>query len=534
MSKGHCLIALTGLLSSSVALSAGCIDAVAEYYKPLTDPSLLDGGADGDGSLPPDCAGDPTKDEALVRHECGVFVSASAAPGGDGSQAKPFQTFADAAAAGARRVYACAGAYTETKQVVFSGGVEVFGGFTDCSKSWTWSAGMQAKIATVADVSGVVLDGGANHIENVSVTAPAATMSGASSIAVLVAGGSLDMVNGTLTAGDAKDGAAGTTTPDDMALDGDPGDPGAGICDSGLSNPGPMGKTKACADGSSSTAGNGGDGGSIMSAMLLPAGTGTDGSAMPAATPIGMNDGKGGTGEGQNAALLCSPGDLGAPGSSGGSGDGASGAGTISKSGYAGAQGKDGTNGKPGQGGGGGGGAEGAKAVTCNSKTLDRVGASGGAGGTGGCGGALGGGGKPGGSSIALVVLDAEVTLASVTLIAGKGGAGGRGGNGQSGGQPGTGGSFGAGKGMAHPSCQGGNGGAGGPGGPGGGGTGGHSLGVAFKGTKAPAGGTFQIDTMKFGKGGAPGANSTATKGQGDDGKAVNCLDFVTGKVCGT
>jgi hypothetical protein len=534
---------LAGLLGAAAgAYLVGCDTTWDETYKKLMDPSLAtwgdggtgghDGGTGGSGGSKPDCAGDPTKDPAIVRDDCGVFVSASAAPGGDGTKATPFQTLADAASAGPKRVFACAEAYAETKQVSFTGGVEVYGGFTDCAKGWAWAAGSKATITTAPDVPGLVLDGGANKLENVNVTAPAATMPGGSSIAVLVNGGSLDATNGNLTAGDAKDGDNGVTVPDDMTLDGDSGDPGANVCDAGL-HPGPLGKTKMCADGSSSVAGNGGDGGQIMSMMLQPAGTGTDGSAMPAATPIGVNDGKGGTGEGQNAAPLCSPGDPGAPGSSGDSGAGATGSGAISAAGYQGAAGTAGTNGKPGQGGGGGGGSKGGLAITCGAMATPIPGASGGAGGTGGCGGTLGGGGKPGGSSIALLVLDANVTLTAVTLTAGKAGSGGSGGNGQSGGHGAVGGTKGAGTGVAKSACAGGGGGDGGPGGPGGGGQGGHSLGIAFHGSKSPTGGTFQIDMTKAGKGGPGGANNTASNmGKGADGMAANCWDFAANAAC--
>jgi hypothetical protein len=490
----------------------------------------------GTGGSMPDCTGDPTKDPAIVRDDCGVFVSASAAPGGDGKKATPFQTFADAASAGMQRVFACAEAYTETKGVSFTGGVEVYGGFTDCAKGWAWAAGSKATVTTAPDVPGLVLDGGANKLQNVDVTAPGATMPGESSIAVLASGGSLDVTNGNLTAGDAKDGDNGATVPDDSTLDGDSGDPGVGICGSGANNPGPTGKTKTCADGSSSVAGNGGDGGLVMSMMLQPAGSGTDGSAIP---PVGQpTDGQGGLGEGQlDASMMpvasCKTGQPGANGLAGNPGDGATGIGALSKAGYAGTAGKDGTNGAPGQGAGGGGGAKGGLMINCGMGAIDRVGASGGAGGTGGCGGALGGGGKAGGSSIALMVLDAQVTLSAVTLTAGKGGNGGTGGDGQSGGQKGTGGTFGAGKGTAQPSCQGGAGGAGGPGGAAGGGQGGHSLAIAFQGSKSPVGGTFQIDMTKAGKGGLGGANNAATNmGKGADGMAANCWDFAANAAC--
>jgi hypothetical protein len=493
--------------------------------------STPDGGHDGGHDGGPDCAGDPTTDPAVVTDACGVFVNASAAPGGDGKQASPFQTFAEAAAAKPARVFACGGTYTETMQVTFSDGVAIYGGFTGCTdKSWTWSASAHAQIATVADKPGVVLDGGANRLENVSVKAPGATMPGGSSIALLVNGGSLDMTNGALTALDAQDGGAGTSLMPDSSLDGAQGAAGADACSLGGTHPGAMGATNTCtATGGTSTAGNGGDGGDLMGD---PAGSGANGSAMPTATAVGMADGKGGTGEGVNAAPLCTTGDPGAPGTAGNSGGGAAGPGGISAKGYQGAAGTAGGNGTPGQGGGGGGGAKGAMSVTCGSMTAAVPGASGGAGGTGGCGGNAGGGGQAGGSSIALLVLDADVTLSNVTLTAGKGGNGGGGGNGQDGGTPGSGGALGNGASL-NPSCAGGSGGKGGNGGPGGGGQGGHSLGIAFQGTTAPKGGMFAIDMTKNGTGGAGGMNNmTANMGTGADGIANDCWDFGKKAAC--
>jgi hypothetical protein len=515
---------------AATAMQTSCfftfdIDDCSQY----PSAKCFDGG--GDSGPPPSCSGDPTTDPAIVTDACGVFVSASAAPGGDGKQATPFQTFAEAAAAKPARVFACAGSYTESMQVSFSGGVEVYGGFTGCTgKSWTWSASMQAEIATVAGVPGVVLDGGANKLENVSVTAPNVpmTMTGGSSIALLVNGGSLDMTNGVLTAGDAQDGAAGTTVADDPTLNGATGASGEGACGSGATHPGGTGATNMCKTGGTSTAGNGGDGGDSAGD---PAGSGANGSATPPATAVGVDDGKGGAGEGQPSAPMCVNGDNGAPGSTGSSGTGAPGIGMLTKTGYQGVAGADGNNGAPGQGGGGGGGAKGAMSVTCGSMTNAVFGASGGAGGTGGCGGTAGGGGQAGGSSIALLVLNAEVALANVTLNTGKGGNGGAGGNGQDGGQPGAGGALGSGASL-NPSCIGGSGGKGGNGGPGGGGQGGHSLGIAFQGTTAaPTGGASMPGTK--GTGGMGGSNNTtAMAGAGADGMAADCWNFGTNKAC--
>ncbi|APR78518.1 Endoglucanase [Minicystis rosea] len=521
---GAVLAAIFGPALATLAIACGT--TWDDYYLPLTDPKLAtDAGTDGDGG-DPDCEGDPTKDPALVRDGCGVFVSASAAPGGDGRKAKPFRTFAEAAAATPARVFACAETYSETMQVSFSDGVEVYGGFGNCTseKGWTWQASAFATLNGASDVPALVLDGGANRIENLNIIAADAVMAGASSIAVLVNGGALDMLNGTLEAKAAKAGDPGTHPADDIALDGEQGDPGVGICDSGASNPGPKGKTKVCSTGDGSNAGNGGDGGDFTAGNPNPAGSGTDGTPTDISQPT---KGKGGIGEGQGtpATATCDDGTTGAPGASGNSGVGAMGAGALSASGYAGNKGADGTNGKPGQGGGGGGGAKGAKSITCNAVTQDRVGASGGGGGTGGCGGALGGGGYPGGSSIALVSLNATISLGQTTLKSSLAGDGGKGGDGQSGGTKGFGGTPGSG-GSANDSCRGGDGGKGGNGGPGGGGQGGHSLGVAFKG-KAPTGGVFQIDPANFGKGGGGGnGNTTTDNGKGADGVTANTRSF--------
>ena len=486
------------------------------------------GGGGGDGGQPPDCAGDPTQDPALVRDECGVFVSASAVQDGDGSKTRPFKTIADAAAStGVKRIFACAEVYNEAATVSFTGGVDIYAGFANCASAsgWSWQPTSFATLNGAPDLPALVLDGGASHIENLHVVAAQAALGGGSSIAMIVNGGTLDMPNGSLEAKAAKTGDPGVHLADDAALDGEQGDSGVGICDSGASNPGPTGKTKVCASSDGSTAGNGGDGGGLTAGTPDPAGSGTDGTPPDVSQPT---KGVGGIGEGQGtpAANSCDIGQPGANGVAGSSGAGASGAGALSASGYSGNKGGAGTNGKPGQGGGGGGGAKGATSITCNTVTQDRVGASGGAGGTGGCGGALGGGGNPGGSSIALVSLNATITLGQVTLKAGLAGDGGKGGDGQSPGKKGIGGNPGAGQGAANDSCRGGDGGRGGAGGPGGGGQGGHSLGIAFKG-KAPTGGTVQIDMANNGKGGPGGnGNSAADNGKGADGVASNMMSF--------
>jgi len=492
-------------------------------------------GGDG-GTKPPACPGDPVAEPDLVRNNCGIFVSASAAPGGDGTMEKPFKTFAEAAGRGATRIYACAEAYDEAAGLKFSGGAEIFAGFTDCGPTgaWAWGEASKATLNGAANEVALTLDGGDYLLRNLNVKAADATTAGASSIAVVVNKGKLNVVDGDLTAGAARDGAAGQLLDPDMALNGGNGDPGVGVCGSGINNPGPMGKTKMCSTGGTSVSGKGGDGGELMGMTLLAAQSGGDGTPANAAQPT---KGKGGEGEGQGtpAATECSDGTSGASGAPGQSGTGAVGAGALSISGYAGVEGTPGMSGKPGQGGGGGGGAKGGTNITCpGAGTASRVGGSGGAGGSGGCGGAGGGGGKAGGSSIALVALDTTVNLSGVTLSAGRAGNGGAGGDGQTGGLRGEGGNGGSPAGTAKGSCSGGDGGDGGPGGPGGGGQGGHSLGIALQGGTAPVGGTFQVDAMNKGGGGPGGlTNDTPMNGKGADGMATNCWDFAKNASCG-
>ncbi|WP_044248137.1 hypothetical protein [Chondromyces apiculatus] len=496
------------------------------------------GGTGGAGGAePPACPGDPVADPSLVRDGCGIFVSASAAPGGDGTKARPLQSFGEAVAVAATasnvpRIYACAESYAETAAVTFDRGVEIFGGFTDCGATgaWRWDDSQRATLNGAADQVALTLDGGSNVLRNLNVTAASAVAAGGSSIAVVVRGGSLELSAGDLTAQDAKDGEAGSSLPSDPGLDGDGGEPGLGVCMSAADNPGPAGKTKTCSGGETTVGGDGGDGGVLLGGVPQAAGDGTAGMPAPSA---GEDGGEAGVGEVMSGSPACTAGNPGSEGGVGTSGGGAQGAGLVSVAGYQGAAGSPGVAGRRGQGGGGGGGARGAQNITCNGTAATRVGATGGAGGTGGCGGAGGAGGQAGGSSIALVVLDATVTLTDVVLVAARAGNGGDGGDGQDGGAGGLGGARGAGTGNAKPGCLGGDGGPGGAGGPGGGGQGGHSLGIALQGGSAPVGGSFTIEPTNAGTGGLGGTNNTAEGGgQGASGAAANCWDLAANAAC--
>ena len=459
---------------------------------------------------------------------CGVFASASAAPGGDGSKTAPLNTLQAAvnlAATTGKPVYACAEEFDEGLQI--PSGVTVYGGL-DCAAGWAWKTGRRTLVNAPASATAggatevaVRLEAGTAKtvLQDLDVTAPTGKLPGVSSVAVLVEDTAAELTRGTLTAGDGVDGAKGTELATDPGLDGLDGDTGFNICGAPATNPGPAGPIKACG-AQPSQGGAGGDGG--------PPNGASAGDGQAGTPPESGASGAGLGGAGQSTS--CQPGVKGADGAAGVSGKGASGKGDVSASGYGGVAGHDGTAGRPGQGGGGGGGAKGKLQVVCSGlQTMDRPGATGGTGGTGGCGGARGGGGRAGGSSIALLSLATHaLTLTEIALAVGDGGNGGDGGGGQTGGSNGSGANGGQGANGASAGCTGGDGGLGGAGGPGGGGIGGHAIGVAFKGT-APAGlPVVSYKGMKAtpGLGGGPGAGSMVAAGTGADGLAGDLVDF--------
>lgn len=539
MRKTNIAVVTLGLFAATAGVAVGCQSRGSNCEDNLTcqgsggsSTSTSSSSGMGGGGADPGCMGDPTLEPAVVQYKCGVFVVAGSSPGGDGTKEKPFATFGEAAASGRSRIFACASDTQETGTVVFDGGIEIFAGFTDCTAAgWkSWDPTKKAKLIGVADkISLKIPNNGVTTIRNLDVVAVDAVAPGASSIALVVQGGSLMMDNGNLQAGNGADGADGMHPADDPALDGVNGDKGLDVCMTGATSFGAMGKTKDCGGGELSVSGNGGDGGPVNGG---PAANGTDGTPPDATQPT---KGKGGRGEGQMGLMSCEAGTTGADGAQGTSGDGATGNGSITVDGFSGAKGADGAKGKPGQGGGGGGGAKGGMAVTCMGVTQARFGASGASGGTGGCGGLPGTGGEFGGSSIALIGLsNVAFTMNAITLVSGKGGAGGQGGAGQLGGVAGTRGPASLGSIGAKGSCEAGNGGIGGVGGPGGGGTGGHSLCFALNGATQPKMGVTCVpDPLKLGTGGPGGIGSTAPNGgNGANGVSDVCFDFGQNMAC--
>ncbi|WP_434386448.1 PE-PGRS family protein [Melittangium boletus] len=198
-------------------------------------------------------------------------------------------------------------------------------------------------------------------------------------------------------------------------------------------------------------------------------------------------------GTGGRSEIVGSPGDRrGAPGAPGGDGlEGAGGPGgeagnalgRLQNDTWVALSGTDGRNGESGGAGGGGGGGGSSNLYD----TYYVYGAGGGGGGAGGCPGLAGRGGQSGGASIALLLIDSQLTLEASQLFTEGGGAGGRGGSGGAGGAGGEGGTQGTST-SYKPEPQstagggdggkGGKGGKGGDGGHGGNGASGPSVGV--------------------------------------------------------
>lgn len=511
------------------------------------------GGEGGQPLPPPRCVPDDGQDWA-ANPECGVFVSAKGNDSDSGTPDGPVKTFERAielalAEPQTRRVYACAGDdHKFTEEVKIPGGVTIFGGL-DCSDGWRWTGTKTLLTAEEGQIP-LRIEGKPGtvrladlHVMTVSTQGQVAAQDeerpgdGLSSIAVIVDGVDAHFKRCVLEAGDAAPGADGAPYVDSEgnalpAPEGANGQPGEDACFAGSFSPGAEEVANDCGTpedpSDDSKGGWGGDGRTS---------SGEDGDEGD--PKVGDNSHDNG-GDGEDASDACTLGGRGdldrnnmpVAEAHGGPGQNASTGGSISSSGYIGTHGTDGERGAPGRGGGGGGGARG---VTANDTSRScpgvsgqgRAGASGGSGGAGGCGGKGGRGGRPGGSSIALLSINASISFEQeLVLITGNGGAGGDGGIGQDGGEGGNGGPGGKvvpGSSGLRAACAGGRGGDGGMGGPGGGGQGGHSLGMAFLNSNLAAG--SDIDDIKFTLGNA-GRGGEGGTGPRADGKAETMLEF--------
>jgi hypothetical protein len=451
----------------------------------------------------------PSEDPCAVDEAFAIFVSPMGSDTNPGTRTMPVATIGralSAAKAASKRVYVCAGTYAE-KVTVGSAldGVSLYGGL-DCS-SWAYSAGNTVTVAPPSVGFALELDGltAGVTIEDVTFVAQNANPAhaGESSIAAFANSAQNVVLRRVgLVAGTGTDGAAGASAG--ASADGGtnnwfgtaPSYPELNGHDAADGGPGASTACR-CADGTSSTGGQGGGGAA---------------SQMPAAGLPNYGDDAGAGTPGSNSAQ-CARGGAGLNGLDapmGGADMPSALRGSSSSNGWSAAAGTAGSNGKPGQGGGGGG---------------DGVAGIGGGGG-GACGGCGGAGGKPGmggGSSIALLSFNSNVSLSDCTLTAHAAGRGGAGGNGE----PGQGGSFVGGNGAAG-GCPGGGGGAGGGGNGAQGGPGGISAGIVFSGN-API---FNGATAAATAASLPGVTvSSATAAGGGKGAAGAAASTSFGKA---
>ncbi|WP_236644438.1 hypothetical protein [Sorangium cellulosum] len=482
------------------------------------------------GSIPnPHCEADPTKDASTVTDECAVFASASAEPGGDGTQEKPYASLGEAVSkANGKRVLACAsGAFAEGVRI--EAGVEVIGGF-DCDAGWTWSEEARSAIEGPANEIALTLGEGASgaKVRSFAVTAASATELGGSSIGVAVADVEAELAQVDVTAGDGMDGAKGETpmeAPQAGASAPDTGETGASnACELPDAVRGGDPGVTMCEDGE--TRGGAGGLGGITGTDDGNGQPGENGAPLPEPNP--SNRGLGGIGQ-IGADGEC---DVGAKGKGGDSGRaGIAGSDTqLTLDGIAGGDGGNGLTGKKGQGGGGGGGAKAGQFCGTSTNLVNGPGASGGGGGAGGCGGKGGGGGKAGGSSIGIVSLGTKLVLKEVTVEVGTAGKGGDGAGGRGGAAGGSGAAGGAASSLGGSiGCRGGDGGQGGMGGTGAGGRGGHAVGVAYAAAPSAA---FALKSFMAGTPGNGGSMAPGGNG-GEAGKSGECWDFTTNASCG-
>jgi hypothetical protein len=445
--------------------------------------ALVDNG-DGFDGFTCDTTKTPKDDNCVLLGflSTGVFVSiATGHTNGAGTAADPLADIAagiaKAKSSSLKRVYVCGGTYATSLTIDSTNdfGVQIYGGLVcpgagaDAGGNWAWTGAATSVAPTTAGyaltISGLTMGATLIDLEFDSIDAASA---GESSVAAFVKNSqSVAFTRSTLRAGAINvPGAAGTTSSNH----------GNGSAPNGTNISGTTpggGGAITCLDGAtSSTGGTGG---------MAGAG-GTDGSSIPT---VGTNNGGlGGT--------TCTAGTVGANGLSTSAGGGATKSGSLSASGWSTSPGADGHNGNPGQGGGGGGGRN--------------IVGPGGGGGAGGCGGGKGLGGQTGGSSIALLLFNADVAFSSCTIVSQVASAGGKGGDGQaaqSGGTQGLG------------VCDGGPGGIGAGGSGAGGGAGGISAGIVWSGNAPKIDGTTvtQAATQSGITTGAPGVHGA--KGSG-------------------
>jgi hypothetical protein len=399
-----------------------------------TPPAAEPPAAMGDGGLPegapPPAVGTPANDE--LTNEFGVFVTAAAPAGGDGTKEHPFATIS----AGIERVkdlklrvYVCAGTYKESLTLVNA--VSVISALSCDGGVWKTGgarAVLEAPTSPAIRAKDIAL---ATRLEGFDVTAPVGTAMAPNSIALIAESATmLTVANTKLTSAKAFDGADGT--------DGVPLTLGAAAAGAaGL----PFDGRELAANPITGPQQQAGGAPGIGSCVGAPGHNGEPGSRGGAGDTLVCK----GTVSPVNPSQISyrwyvyssqvrtdgapTPGG-GGPGAAGNDGTSAS-AGTFVANGYTPAGGTAGADGAVGHGGKGGDGAPQTN-FSCQSGSIEEgknlYDASGGGGGAGGCPGLAGTPGTGGGASAAaLVFASLGLTFTATELVAGTGGNGGKG-----------------------------------------------------------------------------------------------------------
>lgn len=508
-----------------------------------------------------------------------IFVSRAAAPGGDGSLARPFTRIADGLNAWlvSPRIYILVAEGVYRERIELFEGVQLYGGYSDdflrrdvlqlatiLQSPVTPGQGPEGTVRAANLGQGPTRTVFAGfYVYGADATGAAtAGQPGPSSVGLVLdnTGAGLTVQNNVIRGGRGGEGGRGTTgdsgfgRQDSTQLDGSSGINGErvnGPCNNLSVSGGSGGVNPSCGAASARPGG-----GSTCPTFNLST-TPTQGGQAAPISPIG-NDGPGGFHwsfdqlSGQGCSHVT---ESGFPsniqsnnGTDGGDGDdgvvGADGLGCAAPFGsllngaWAASSAQGGRPGGAGQAGGGGGAGGGTARFSQGPQTCQahEVGATGGGGGAGGCGGTGAAPGGTGGASIAVLMTGsgAGPTLRDNRIERGLGGRGGDGGFGGSGGRGGRGGFPGGTTSWSGSTAgKGGEGGNGGDGGSGGGGCGGASYGVlAFgvPGASAQANNTFSVPQAST-TGGPAGAGGNGTpSGGGDNGASSNVLSLV---ACG-
>ena len=448
----------------------------------------------------------------------GLFVAPPESGGsdyGDGTRAHPLASIGAALARGSINVFVCNAIYREAVAITATS-VRIFGGLacpTSADAGWSYTGGSAQVIAPSPDQPALTVRGngvGQVLLEDLSFAvpdpvAPASQRAlGASSVAALVDTRSLvHLVRVGLHAGRGSDGAPGASGA--AARNYPAVRSSASLPSLSVGGTGGAGGWAACADGTWSAGGTGGD--AFVSSLPT---AGTAGSCQPPATIVSrFRNGRAGSPV-PGISYLGEGGGDGADGTQGAGGAPSAACGAATGAGWAPAPGGDGQPGTPGQ---GGGGAAGQNTILVDQSPTALVPVGGAGGAAGGCAGSGGRGGGGGGASIALASIDSRVALDACVLVATMGGNGGPGGDGQTG-EPGAGrlidGDV--------PSGAGGN----GPGGAGGaGGAGGLAAGIVYTVRRPTVDGATAIfpgSSGEPGPGGAAGAAAQNALGTGPAG----------------